>query len=302
MAENISLFTSIQAKTAGSAIFNHLSNDHLMKSFTLLSLLIISWLLPNTSKAQDDDSSYIIRPNDTINLLVYEEPDLSVQVTVLKTGEAAFPLIESVKIGGLSMEAATKKIKDLYAKDFLVEPRITLTVDKYATDYISVLGAVKQPGQIPIPLSGNLDLGSAVATAQGLLATADQDNIQLIRASGSTSTYSLSQIQGSAGRTKLYSGDRVIVNESRFVNQYVRVLGQVKKPGAVEFPVDGKLDLVSAIAMAGGLTDLAKDSKIRISRGNRIQEVDFRDYTEKEGTKPYYLQPDDIITVPQRIF
>ena len=272
-----------------------------MNSFQKLLFLFLAALC-GPLHAQGAGSTYIIRPNDTISLTVYEEPDLSVQgVRVLQTGQASFPLIGSVAISGISVTAAAEKIRELYAKDYLVEPRVTLTVDDYATDYISVIGAVKQPGQIPIPVSGHLDLGSAIATAGGLTENADQTNIQLIRASGATSSYTLTAIQGAAGRTKLNSGDRVIVNESRFVNRFVTVLGRVGKPGAVPFPIDGRLDLVTAVAMAGGLTELANPKKVTISRGNKVTEIDFRDFSQRGG-KPYPLQPDDIITVPERIF
>lgn len=272
-----------------------------MKSILQYSLFLLSFAFSSFAQAAADDSTYVIRPNDTISLLVYEEPDLSVQVNVLQTGQASFPLIGSVEVGGLSVDAAATKITELYAKDYLVEPRVTLTVDKYATDYISVIGAVKQPGQIPIPLSGDLDLGSAVASAGGIIENADQNNIQLVRAAGGTTTYSLAQIQGSAGRTKLKSGDRVIVNESQYVNRFVRVLGKVNKAGAIPFPIDGRLDLVSAIAMAGGMNEMANQKKVRITRGSTVKEINFNDYS-REGAKPYYLQPDDIITVPERIF
>ena len=173
--------------------------------FRLILFLVVS---AAAFGAGTDDVTYVLRPNDTIRLAVYEEPDLSVQVRILKTGQASFPLIGSVEIGGLSVSAAAAKIRELYAKDYLVDPKLTLTVDEYATEFISVIGAVRNPGQIPMPVSGQLDLASAMATAGGLAETADANSIQLVRASGTTSTYSMAAIQGEAGRVKLGPGDR----------------------------------------------------------------------------------------------
>jgi polysaccharide export outer membrane protein len=248
-----------------------------------------------------EDSSYILRPNDVVRLSVYEEPDLSVQVRILKTGQASFPLVGSVEIGGLSVSAAATKIRDLYAKDYLVDPKLTLTVDEYATEFISVIGAVRSPGQIPMPVSGHLDLASAMATAGGLLETADANNIQLVRASGSTASYSMAAIQGEAGRVKLGPGDRIIVSQSAFVGKSCTVLGQVGRPGPIAFPVNGRLDLVNAIALAGGLTELANPKKVSINRRGRVIIVDFKAISQR-GDQPYLLQPDDVITVAERLF
>jgi len=248
------------------------------------------------------DSTYVLRPNDIIRLDVYEEPDLSGAVRILKTGQASFPLIGSLEISGLSVSAASTKIRDLYAKDYLVDPKLTLTVQEYATDFISVIGAVRNAGQIAIPVSGHLDLAAAMATAGGLAETADANSILLVRASGNNSTLSLSSIvNGPNGSIKLDPGDRIIVNQSAFVGKSLTVLGQVARQGPIPFPVNGRLDLISAIAFAGGLSDLANPKKITINRKGRIIILDYREISQR-GDQPFMLQPDDIINVPERLF
>jgi len=250
---------------------------------------------------KDDASRYILRPNDSISLSVYQEPDLSGKVRILKTGEASFPLLGPVEICGMTVTAAAAKIRDLYAKDYLVDPKLNLTVEDYAIEYISVIGAVKAPGQMPMPMSGHFDLASAMATAGGPNETADTDSIQLVRASGATSTFSMDSIQGASGRIQLASGDRIIVNQSAFVGKTVTVLGCVGKPGPVAFPLKGKLDLASAIAFAGGLTEMARPNKISVNRKGTVSIVDFKVVSQR-GDRPYLLQPEDVITVPERIW
>jgi polysaccharide export outer membrane protein len=252
--------------------------------------------------AGDEDTSYVLRPNDSIRLAVYEEPDLSVQVRILKTGEASFPLIGSVNVSGLSVSAAAAKIRDLYAQDYLVDPKVTLTVDEYATEFISVIGAVKNPGQIQIPVSGQLDLAAAMTTAGGLADDANPGDIQLVRASGTTSTFSMADIQaGTVGRIRLESGDRIIVNRSPFVGKTLTVLGQVGRPGPIAFPASGRLDLVNAIALCGGLTELANPKKITVNRKGKIILLDFKVISQR-GDQPFLLQPEDVVTVAERLF
>jgi polysaccharide export outer membrane protein len=197
--------------------------------------------------------------------------------------------------------AAASRIRELYAKDYLVDPKLTLTVDEYATEFISVIGFVKSPGQIPMPVSGRLDLASAMATAGGLAENADANNIQLVRASGTTSNFSMSSIEGASGRIQLAAGDRIIVNQSAFVGKSLTVLGQVGKPGPVAFPLNGRLDLVNAIALAGGLTELANPKKVTINRKGTVTVVDFKVISQR-GDRPLMLQPDDVITVAERLF
>jgi polysaccharide export outer membrane protein len=249
--------------------------------------------------AEKDEASYILRPNDTVSLSVYGEADLSVSVRILKTGESSFPLLGPVKIAGMSVAAATTHLRTLYAKDYLVDPKLNLTVAEFSAEFVAVFGPVKSPGQVPIPASGRLDLMTAMSAVGGLAETADANDIQLIRASGASTTFSMEAIQGAAGRTQLAGGDRIIVNQSAFVGKTVTMLGEVGKPGPIPFPLKGKLDLVSAVAMAGGLTDMANAKKVSINRKGTIIMVDFKAISQR-GDKPYLLQPDDVVTVAER--
>ena len=275
----------------------------MIKNFKLSRLMLCALFICLHVRAEETkDSTYILRPNDVIRLDVYEEPDLSGAVRILKTGHASFPLIGSLEISGLSVSAASAKIRDLYAKDYLVDPKLTLTVQEYATDFISVIGAVRNAGQIPIPVSGHIDLAAAMATAGGLSEAADANNILLVRASGTSSTFSMSSIvNGPNGRLKMEAGDRIIVNQSSFVGKYVTVLGKVGRQGPLGFPVNGRLDLVTAIALAGGLTDLANPRKITVNRKGRIILLDYKEISQR-GDQPFLLQPEDIVNVPERLF
>jgi polysaccharide export outer membrane protein len=271
-------------------------------NFTRLFHLILLVALSGAASGEGvTDTSYILRPSDAIRLDVYEEKDLSGEFRILKTGEASFPLIGAVKIAGQSVAAATKIIRDRYAKGYLVDPKVTLSVETYATEFISVIGAVKNPGQIPMPNAGHIDLASALASAGGTTPDANENNIQLVREAGGTSSFTMAAVEGAAGRTKLAAGDRVIVGKSPFIDKKVSVLGQVGKPGPVSFPASGKLDLVNAIALAGGITRLANPKKIMINRKGSNTVVNF-DEISQHGDRPYLLQPDDVITVMQRMF
>jgi protein involved in polysaccharide export with SLBB domain len=77
------------------------------------------------------------------------------------------------------------------------------------------------------------------------------------------------------------------------------MLGQVGRQGPLAFPPSGKLDLVNAIAMAGGLTPLANPKKVTINRKGVLTVVDYKEISQR-GDRPYPLQPDDIVIVAER--
>jgi len=269
-------------------------------------VLMITSLLTGSAAAEEADlriareEGYVLKPNDVLGLSVYGEEDLSVQTKILMTGEAVFPLIGAVPVNGLSLRTATQRVRDLYAADYLVDPKVSLTVLEYAVQHVSVLGAVNAPGQVVMPASGALDMAAALAAAGGLAPIADPNRISLVRSSGARSEYSLTTIE-KGGSIKLGAGDRLIVATSRFLNQNVVFVGEVRKQGSVDFPLDGKLDLVSAVARAGGFTELANPRKVAVNRGGKITVLDVRQMTEK-GSEPFILLPGDIITVPERLF
>ncbi len=256
-------------------------------------------ICPSMAQGNSDADPHL-KVNDTIQIAVYNEPDLSTSARILKSGEVMLPLIGPVKIAGLTVSKANQTIRDLYAKDYLVDPKLTLTVDDYSQDMISILGSVRAPGQFALPASGKLDLASAIAQAGGLTADADPLGVVLTRASGGASTYSATGLQRGAP-VLLRSGDRIHVRQSAFAGLSVQVTGKVGRPGTVAFPADGKLTLLDAILLSGDCTELGNRSKIKVTRAGLLTIVDLKDMIEK-GKPPYYLKPGDIVNVPDRFW
>lgn len=85
--------------------------------------------------------------------------------------------------------------------------------------------------------------------------------------------------------------------------QVVRVLGQVNKPGVVEFKERERLDIIDAIARCGGFTDGAQSDRIVLTRGGKEQVLRFDSLkTETDPQKKIWLQPGDLIEVKLRAF
>ncbi len=76
---------------------------------------------------------------------------------------------------------------------------------------------------------------------------------------------------------------------------FVSVLGLVARPGQVEMPSDHPMDLVEAIAVAGGFSPNAAQGKIRVRRGDVVE----RHAYGQALTNRVELQPGDLIMVDQ---
>lgn len=271
----------------------------------LAMLLFAAWssILPaaEPSALESREASYVLKADDTLEMTVFEEADLTTKTRILKTGEAVFPLIGSVSVAGSTLDVATRRIRDLYAARYLVNPRVSLTVVSYGEQSVSMLGALKSPGNLPLPANGSLDLASSIALAGGLSAEADSSSITVIRANGGSSRYTKAQVDSIGAGIRLAASDRVIVGQSRFIGKTVTILGKVVKPGQIEFPLDGELDLVGAISRAGGFHPLANPRKVTVNRGGEVKVIDVEELSSR-GSGPFRLQPADVITVPERIF
>jgi polysaccharide biosynthesis/export protein len=258
------------------------------------SLIVASMCFAIVSPCKSQDTSTILKPNDIIRIEIYNEPKISIgQTIVSKGGEVTLHLLGQVNIAKLTLDEAADKLQKLYQVDYLVNPKVTITILKQADEIVAILGSVKAAGQLVIPQAG-MDLSTALATAGGLMETADPNRIELTRASGQSAVYNYSDVSnGAAGKVKLMNGDRILVGQSPFVGKTVTVGGQVTKRGLIPYPLDGKLDLVSAIAFSGGLTELA-NGKIMLTRKGKTSIINFNDIIEK-GAENIPLLPGDNI-------
>jgi polysaccharide export outer membrane protein len=96
----------------------------------------------------------------------------------------------------------------------------------------------------------------------------------------------------------------VSVDVKEFQARTVYVFGAVNKSGALELPTDERIDIIQAIAKAGGLSQLASKSKIELTRkGKKPQTYKFDELRkETDPAKKIWLEPGDIIYVGESFF
>jgi polysaccharide export outer membrane protein len=122
---------------------------------------------PNPAAPVPDTRAYVLRPADIVQVNVYQEDDMGAKARLEKDGTILLPLLGKVQIGGKNLEDASKAIRDLLAKDYLVNPQVSVTVAEYAKRRFIVLGQVQRPGSYEMPNEESLNLLQAIAMAGG---------------------------------------------------------------------------------------------------------------------------------------
>jgi polysaccharide export outer membrane protein len=154
--------------------------------------------------------------------------------------------------------------------------------------------------QIAIEIYGEDELRSAVRL--------NADGAVSLPLLGSVHLGGLTLNQAAARLTELYGKDylvnpKVNVMLIGYAKRRFTVLGQVNRPGSYEMP-EGSLsgiDVLEAIAIAGGYTRIAAPERISVKRREQILRVDAKRLA-RAGGKSFRVQPGDAITVGESIF
>lgn len=112
--------------------------------------------------------NYILKPSDVVEVSVYQESDLSKTVRIEGDGSVALALVGKVKIAGMNVAEAQSLITDLYNRDYLVDPQVSLIVVNFSPKVVRILGSVGSPGVVQIPPDRDLTLTEAIAGVNGI--------------------------------------------------------------------------------------------------------------------------------------
>jgi polysaccharide biosynthesis/export protein len=241
-----------------------------------------------------------IGPGDQIHVTVVDSPELDQHPRVTDAGEVPLIGVGAVKIAGLTpAEAATAVHDKLIAAHYLNHPEVTVTVEQYATQTVSVLGQVRASGAYPIGTAR--PVVDVLALAGGLNEVADR-NIVIERRGDPEHPlhYNLANDGVVALQTSVlvYPGDTVMVPKAGIVY----VLGDVNRPGG--FVMDNnstELTLLQALARAGGVSRTAKQGHAKLLRkdatGYHETQLSLGEI-QKGKQQDIALAPGDVLYVP----
>jgi len=170
--------------------------------------LLLGLLLPSLLQAADNDSNeYLLGPGDLLNIHVFEEEDLSLELRLSDRGTISYPFLGEIKTQGLRLADLNRLIKQGLADGYLVNPVVSITIIEYRQFYIK--GEVEKPGGYAY-LPG-LTVQKAVALAGGFTERAAKEKIMVVHDGAENETPRQLSI-GSAVRP----GDVLTIEESFF--------------------------------------------------------------------------------------
>jgi polysaccharide export outer membrane protein len=113
-------------------------------------------------------SNYVLKPSDVIQIEVYQERDLDKSIRIEGDGTVALALVGKIKVAGMTVAEAQSLVTDLYNRDYLVDPQISLLVVSFSPRVVRILGSVGRPGVVEIPPDRDLTLTEAIAGVNGI--------------------------------------------------------------------------------------------------------------------------------------
>jgi polysaccharide export outer membrane protein len=259
-------------------------------------LLIAAFALSCVAQTE----SMLIGPGDLIQVDVFDTPEMTQQVRVTDAGSVRLQLVGEVRLAGEAPIAAAKIIeKALVDKQVMRTPQVTVTIVEYATQDVSVLGQVKNPGAYPVATPQ--PILKVISLAGGLTDMADRNvTIQRKHDASQKIQYYLANNADRAlsDSAMVYPGDIVLVPRAAIVY----VLGDVAKPGGYAITTnDSRLTVLQAIAMAGSANKTSVKSRVRLIRKNSQgqEEIPIQLGAMEKGKQPdLTLQADDVLYVP----
>lgn len=238
-----------------------------------------------------------ILAGDTVEVQVFDDPELSVRAQVSQSGDIPVPLVGVFHIAGLtSTEAAAALTNEFKNRDFLQHPNILVTVQQSGNG-VTVAGEVRVPGIYPV--NGKHRLIDVLTRAGG-----PNDNAAHVIEVTGPGADQLQRVvwdptfqENPATRVYLEAGQTVLVGKCGVV--YLG--GNLAKPGA--FPLCGSrhTTVSEAVALAGGVRPSSSASRtvlLRTELGTRtVRTVDIESILR--GKSPdFTLNSDDILYVP----
>lgn len=147
---------------------------------TVVTILIVASLDIASAQQQParPDTSYKVLPGDVLQVSVWKEPDLQLELLVRPDGAISFPLAGEIS-------TINKSVSDLQAEltrrltRYITDPVVTVSVTEVLGNKIYVIGQVNEPGEFVV--NPQVDVLQALSMAGGTTPFADLDNIRILR-------------------------------------------------------------------------------------------------------------------------
>lgn len=270
-----------------------------MRNALAARVVILLWLCFSTAVAvatEAKQEDYRLAAGDTIRILVFQNPDLTLETRVSESGTITFPLIGTVRLGNLELDAAEKEISRLLKEGgFVQQPQVTVVLLQNRGNQVSVLGVVNRPGRFPLETL-NIRVSEILATAGGVagggadvaILTGIRNGKPIRREVDIAGIFLAGQ---SSEDIVVAGGDVIYVHRAPVFYVY----GEVQRPGS--YRVERGMTVMQALAQGGGPTVRGTENRLRLHRRGAEGKI--------EETAPDLHQAvhaDDVLFVRESLF
>ena len=171
--------------------------------------------------AATSEYRYMIGPGDTVNIIVFRNPELSMTVPVRPDGRLAAPLVDDIVAIGKDPAALARDIEKALAK-YIRDPVVSVVVTNFVGPYseqIRVVGEAAKP-QV-LPYRQKMTLLDVLIAVGGVTDFADGNAASILRTSEGSKQYSvrikdLLKRGDVSANVEMRPGDVVIIPQSWF--------------------------------------------------------------------------------------
>lgn len=135
--------------------------------------------------------NYIIGPGDSLNIIVWRNPELSMSVPVRPDGKLTTPLVDELSVQGKTSVEVAREIETLLSK-FVRDPVVTVIVTGFVGPYseqIRVVGEAAKPQTLPY--KNKMTVLDVMIAVGGLTDFADGNSATILRTSEGDKRYSV---------------------------------------------------------------------------------------------------------------
>ena len=166
---------------------------------------------PGRSDLTAPDRPSLIGPLDTIEVDVFGVSDLSREMQVDASGRISMPLVGTIDARGKTAGELAKAVEDALRGRYIRNPEVTVNIKSSISQVVTIDGQVIEPGLYPV--TNQMTLLRAIASAKGLSEFAKQDDVVILRTMAGL--YNIAAIRGGAyDDPAIYANDVVVVGDS----------------------------------------------------------------------------------------
>ena len=269
----------------------------MLKAIGRILGLLAYLALATTAIAQEKANvDYTLGPGDTIRIVVFQNPDLTLDTRVTESGSITYPLIGNVEVGGLTINAAEKRIaKGLKDGGFVQKPQVNIILNQVRGSQVSVLGQVNRPGRFPLEtfntrVSDMLALAGGIARDRFRYRHCHRHSRRQAVPQGNRLSGHLHRRQAER-RPDRRGGDVIYVHRAPVFYIY----GEAQRPGA--YRIERGMTVQQALAQGGGPTVRGTENRVRLHRKKADGSVEN---LSPEWNDP--IQAEDILYVRESLF